>query len=76
MTTQIRSRCPTNFALDLNTESRNPSEINKIETLIGHCACAALINSACSIGSQWQFAVGLVEAQTAAPLSVPLAALM
>jgi len=33
-------------ALDLKTQSRNPTEVNKTTALIGHCAFAAGKNSA------------------------------
>ena len=61
VTTQIRICRPTNFALDLSTGSGNLSEVNKINTLIGHCTCAARENSAYSAGSQQRCAAGQAE---------------
>jgi len=41
MTPQIRIDRSTKFGLDLNTKSGNLSEVNKIDALIGLCACDA-----------------------------------
>jgi len=41
MTTETRDCRSSKFALDLNTESENLTEVNKIATQIGHCTCAA-----------------------------------
>jgi len=44
MTAQIRNCQSTKFPPDLNTESENLTEVNKIVALIGHRACAAWKN--------------------------------
>jgi len=64
MTAQIRFCHSTKFALDLNTGSRNLAEVNKINTLIGHCTCTAWKISACSVGTQQHCAIGLAEVGT------------
>ena len=61
MTMHIRICGSTKFALDLNTGNGNLSEVNKINALIGHRACATWKTSACSVGSQWHCTAGLAE---------------
>ena len=51
MTTQIRNCGSAKFALDLNAESENLTEVNEIAALIGPHACAAWKNGACGVGS-------------------------
>jgi len=61
MTAQIQNCRSNKFAADLNTGSKILTEVNQIAVLIGHSACAAWKNSACSIGSRRHCAAELTE---------------